>query len=171
MFGYAAVMQGCVSAAGIVLFYLIRQEPWAKLARSLQASAHSALLIIVASVCSLADRAVSLEDWCPLRTCRLVMSPPYRCRPANLTISDAEEHLDIIQAWRFEYAQGGRFDHADRMFHSVESTWRACLENTSDVKELVPEFFYQPEFLRNSNGFDLGTRQVRMTDAESRSAG
>ena len=57
-------------------------------------------------------------------------------------------------------AQGGRFDHADRMFHSVESTWRACLDNTSDVKELVPEFFYQPEFLRNSNGFDLGTRQV-----------
>ncbi len=57
--------------------------------------------------------------------------------------------------------QGGRFDHADRMFCSVESTWRACLDNTSDVKELVPEFFYQPEFLRNSNGFDLGTRQVR----------
>ena len=56
--------------------------------------------------------------------------------------------------------QGGRFDHADRMFHSMESTWRACLENTSDVKELVPEFFYQPEFLRNANNFDLGTRQV-----------
>jgi hypothetical protein len=42
----------------------------------------------------------------------------------------------------------------------MESTWRACLENTSDVKELVPEFFYQPEFLRNANDFDLGTRQV-----------
>ena len=27
---------GCMPAAGIVLFYLIRQEPWAKLARSLQ---------------------------------------------------------------------------------------------------------------------------------------
>ncbi len=61
---------------------------------------------------------------------------------------------------RYGRVQGGRFDHADRMFCSVESTWRACLDNTSDVKELVPEFFYQPEFLRNSNGFDLGTRQV-----------
>ena len=72
---------------------------------------------------------------CVLGTCRVVPRPPKR-------------------------AQGGRFDHADRMFHSVESTWRACLDNTSDVKELVPEFFYQPEFLRNANGFDLGTRQV-----------
>jgi len=27
----------------------------------------------------------------------------------------------------------------------------------ADVKELVPEFFYLPEFLVNSNNFDLGT--------------
>ena len=66
------------------------------------------------------------------------------------------------------HSQGGRFDHADRMFLSMESTWRACLENTSDVKELVPEFFYQPEFLRNANNFDLGTRQVRVCRAQGR---
>ena len=29
----------------------------------------------------------------------------------------------------------------------------------SDVKELTPEFFCAPEFLRNSNNFNLGTRQ------------
>ena len=56
--------------------------------------------------------------------------------------------------------QGGRFDHADRLFHSVADTWDNCLHNTSDVKELTPEFFSQPEFLRNSNGFALGARQV-----------
>lgn len=29
----------------------------------------------------------------------------------------------------------------------------------ADVKELIPEFFYQPEFLLNSNRFDLGRKQ------------
>lgn len=29
----------------------------------------------------------------------------------------------------------------------------------ADVKELIPEFFYQPEFLLNANRFDLGRKQ------------
>ena len=29
----------------------------------------------------------------------------------------------------------------------------------ADVKELIPEFFYLPEFLVNSNRFDLGVKQ------------
>jgi hypothetical protein len=29
----------------------------------------------------------------------------------------------------------------------------------SDVKELIPEFFTNPEFLRNANGLPLGTMQ------------
>ena len=55
--------------------------------------------------------------------------------------------------------QGGRFDHADRLFHSVAATYRNCTQSSSDVKELIPEFYYQPEFLRNSNGLRLGTTQ------------
>ena len=47
-----------------------------------------------------------------------------------------------------------------RLFSSVAAAWRGCLEGTSDVKELVPEFFYDPEFLRNADGHPLGTRQV-----------
>eukprot|EP00884_Botryococcus_braunii_P012044 jgi/Botrbrau1/20840/Bobra.0156s0065.1 len=57
------------------------------------------------------------------------------------------------------HLQGGRFDYADRLFHSMAATWRNCLEGSSDVKELIPEFFYQPDFLINSNHFNLGTRQ------------
>jgi hypothetical protein len=30
------------------------------------------------------------------------------------------------------------------------------LESGTDVKELIPEFFYLPEFLKNANGYDLG---------------
>ena len=29
----------------------------------------------------------------------------------------------------------------------------------ADVKELIPEFFYLPEFLTNHNKFELGTKQ------------
>ncbi|CAM0946806.1 unnamed protein product [Alopecurus aequalis] len=55
--------------------------------------------------------------------------------------------------------QGGKFDHADRLFHSIESTYRNCLSNTSDVKELTPEFFYMPEFLENLNSYHFGVKQ------------
>ncbi|KAJ7958905.1 BEACH domain-containing protein [Quillaja saponaria] len=55
--------------------------------------------------------------------------------------------------------QGGKFDHADRLFQSIEATYRNCLTNTSDVKELIPEYFYMPEFLVNSNSYHLGVKQ------------
>ncbi|KAK6116093.1 hypothetical protein DH2020_008362 [Rehmannia glutinosa] len=55
--------------------------------------------------------------------------------------------------------QGGKFDHADRLFQSIEGTYKNCLSNTSDVKELIPEFFYMPEFLMNSNSYHFGVKQ------------
>ncbi|KAA8528370.1 hypothetical protein F0562_035725 [Nyssa sinensis] len=55
--------------------------------------------------------------------------------------------------------QGGKFDHADRLFQSIEGTYRNCLSNTSDVKELIPEFFYMPEFLVNANSYHFGVKQ------------
>lgn len=33
--------------------------------------------------------------------------------------------------------QGGKFDHADRMFSDISATWNGVLEDMSDVKELV----------------------------------
>lgn len=56
--------------------------------------------------------------------------------------------------------QGGHFDLADRMFHSIGDSWlSASKHNMADIKELIPEFFYLPEFLLNSNKFDLGIKQ------------
>lgn len=45
-----------------------------------------------------------------------------------------------------------RFDCSDRQFHSVAAAWQARLESPADVKELIPEFFYFPDFLENQNG-------------------
>lgn len=44
-----------------------------------------------------------------------------------------------------------RFDCSDRQFHSIPAAWQARMENPVDVKELIPEFFYFPEFLENEN--------------------
>ncbi|XP_071808138.1 WD repeat and FYVE domain-containing protein 3-like isoform X3 [Asterias amurensis] len=56
--------------------------------------------------------------------------------------------------------QGGHFDLADRMFHSIKDAWlSASKHNMADVKELLPEFFYLPEFMTNHNNFDLGIKQ------------
>ncbi|XP_067848250.1 lipopolysaccharide-responsive and beige-like anchor protein isoform X1 [Heptranchias perlo] len=52
--------------------------------------------------------------------------------------------------------QGGKFDHADRTFSAVSRAWRNCQRDTSDVKELIPEFYYLPEMFVNSNNYNLG---------------
>jgi hypothetical protein len=76
--------------------------------------------------------------------------------------------LLLLLAFRFFFSvvltelgmgiQGGHFDHPDRLFHSIKEAWASASEqNTSDVRELIPEFFYLPDFLLNTNNFDLGT--------------
>ncbi|QLQ80235.1 hypothetical protein HG537_0D02360 [Torulaspora globosa] len=60
----------------------------------------------------------------------------------------------------FLLLQDGRFGHADRLFNSIDRAWSsAAVENTTDVRELIPEFFFLPEFLINLNNFDLGKDQ------------
>lgn len=52
--------------------------------------------------------------------------------------------------------QGG-FDIAERMFYSVKKEWESSSrDNMGDVRELIPEFFYLPDFLLNSNHIQLG---------------
>lgn len=56
--------------------------------------------------------------------------------------------------------QGGKFDHPDRLFYSIPKLWNsASQDNTTDVRELIPEFYYLPEFLKNSNKFQFGNLQ------------
>lgn len=56
--------------------------------------------------------------------------------------------------------QDGSFDIPDRTFHDMDATWRlASGDSTTDVKELIPELFYMPEILTNSDCLDLGVRQ------------
>ena len=47
--------------------------------------------------------------------------------------------------------QGGMFDEANRIFSSIPKAWEIYLlpHNSQTSKELVPEFFYCPNFLKN----------------------
>jgi hypothetical protein len=57
------------------------------------------------------------------------------------------------------HLQDGRFDKPDRQIQSIALTYSGCTDtnNTSDVKELIPEYFYNPEVLVNTNHVDFGT--------------
>ncbi|XP_031761062.1 WD repeat- and FYVE domain-containing protein 4 isoform X3 [Xenopus tropicalis] len=64
----------------------------------------------------------------------------------------------FTQAMR--WVQGGPLDLADRLFHNVAGVWEsASSENMSDVRELIPEFYYLPEMFINSNHCQLGCMQ------------
>lgn len=54
--------------------------------------------------------------------------------------------------------QGGKFDHADRLFSSISMSWKNCQRDTSDVKELIPEWYFLPEMFYNQSDYRLGAR-------------
>ncbi|CAF5166888.1 unnamed protein product, partial [Rotaria sp. Silwood1] len=47
--------------------------------------------------------------------------------------------------------QEGKFVHANRLFHSIPLSWQNCQCDSSDVKELISEFFCLHEMLTNCN--------------------
>lgn len=55
--------------------------------------------------------------------------------------------------------QSGRLDCPDRLFFDIGASWDGCMTSSSDMKELVPEFFSLPEVFLNTNKFPLGRMQ------------
>uniref|UniRef100_A0A8W8LE37 BEACH domain-containing protein n=1 Tax=Magallana gigas TaxID=29159 RepID=A0A8W8LE37_MAGGI len=55
--------------------------------------------------------------------------------------------------------QGGKFDHANRTFSSIAQSWKNCQRDTSDVKELIPEFYFLPEMFINQNRYKFGKQE------------
>ena len=52
--------------------------------------------------------------------------------------------------------QSGRFDIPDRQLTSINDLVHGIYNTPQDFRELIPEFYFQPEFLTNINNFDLG---------------
>lgn len=53
--------------------------------------------------------------------------------------------------------QGGRFDNPARLFSSLAQSFETLTHLKGDFRELIPEFYFLPEFLVNRNHFDLGS--------------
>ena len=56
--------------------------------------------------------------------------------------------------------QSGCFDDYNRLINSVEAAWNSSLQTQGDVKQLTPEWFCLPAFLRNSSHFPLNDSDV-----------
>ena len=54
--------------------------------------------------------------------------------------------------------QGDKIDDPNRLFYSMKNTFNTCTSLRTDVRELIPEFFYLPEMLININDINLGNR-------------
>ena len=54
--------------------------------------------------------------------------------------------------------QGNSFDDPNRLFTSLKSAFKSCITQKSDVRELIPEFFYLPEMFININDLDMGIK-------------
>jgi WD40 repeat protein len=55
--------------------------------------------------------------------------------------------------------QGKQMDDSNRLFFSIKNTFITCSTLKTDIRELVPEFFYLPEMLLNLNDINLGKRE------------
>ena len=89
-------------------------------------------------------------------------APPFHYGTHYSTSMIVTGYLIRLQPFVQSYLllQGGVFDHPDRLFYSIEKAWMsASRENMTDVRELIPEFFYLPEMFKNGNGYDFGKRQ------------
>ncbi|XP_060090676.1 neurobeachin isoform X7 [Heteronotia binoei] len=97
-------------------------------------------------------------------------TPPYHYNTHYSTSTCTLSWLVRIEPFTtfFLNANDGKFDHPDRTFSSVARSWRNSQRDTSDVKELIPEFYYLPEMFVNSNGYSLGVREddVVVNDVE-----
>ncbi|KAJ5689192.1 hypothetical protein N7462_003584 [Penicillium macrosclerotiorum] len=96
-------------------------------------------------------------------------SPPFHYGTHYSSAMIVSSYLIRLQPFVKSYLllQGGTFDHADRLFYSIRKAWESASRgNMSDVRELIPEFFYLPEFLTNSNKYDFGLLQ-NMTAIDS----
>ena len=65
--------------------------------------------------------------------------------------------------------QGNKMDDSNRIFSSIKNTFITCTSLKTDVRELIPEFFYLPEMLINLNDINLGKRDndITVNDVET----
>ena len=62
--------------------------------------------------------------------------------------------------------QGKSFDDPNRLFNSLSESFNCALTQKSDIRELIPEFFFLPEIFYNLNKLNLGNIKNRENNNE-----
>ena len=52
--------------------------------------------------------------------------------------------------------QGTGFDNPRRLFSSIDKTFKNATSQSTDIREIIPEFFYFPEMFININNLNMG---------------
>ena len=90
------------------------------------------------------------------------LSPPFHYGTHYSSAMIVASYLIRIEPYTtsFKILQGGSFGPPDRIFNSIERSWlSASKELSTDIRELIPEFFFLPEFLQNINHINFGATQ------------
>ena len=54
---------------------------------------------------------------------------------------------------------GRTLDHPERVFSSLDQSYKNALTDFADVRELTPEFYFLPEMFQNLNKCNFGLKQ------------
>eukprot|EP00271_Cylindrocystis_brebissonii_P020385 TRINITY_DN6725_c0_g2_i1.p1 TRINITY_DN6725_c0_g2~~TRINITY_DN6725_c0_g2_i1.p1 ORF type:complete len:926 (+),score=154.21 TRINITY_DN6725_c0_g2_i1:58-2835(+) len=113
------------------------------------------------------EMAEAYEDWCeslapdpPPAHVPGLPSPPYLygCHfstPGYVAFYRVRDQPQLMLR-----LQNGKYDMPDRLFSSIPELWESVSSQSSDLKELIPEFYSSdPSFLLNASGLDLGSKQ------------
>jgi len=112
------------SSPGVVLHYLIRQEPYTSMHVTLQSDRFD----------------------CPDR---LFFGKSYL--------------VPILTFCMMDYISLTLMSHSHYSLKTdLGGCWKSCNTSTSDVKELIPEFFLCPDIFTNTNEFPLGKTQTKV---------
>ena len=58
--------------------------------------------------------------------------------------------------------QGDGFDKRERQFLSMINSWNNCMNETTDIRELIPEFFFLPEMFINFNRINFLNDKINL---------
>ena len=60
--------------------------------------------------------------------------------------------------------QGDGFDKRERQFLSLINSWKTCMNENTDIRELIPEFFFLPEMFINFNRINFLNDKINLEE-------
>ncbi|KAJ6233500.1 beige/beach-related [Anaeramoeba flamelloides] len=85
--------------------------------------------------------------------------PPYHYETHYSTTFIVLDYLFLIDP--FTTIAIKKYNIETPRFRSVDKIWKSCQNSLYDVRELIPEFYYMPEFLQNKNNIKIKNKLLK----------